>query len=297
MAMRRPFYKARKAPSRRVNRRKMARMPRPAAKTIAKIAKRVFNRNVETRYVSQYITGSNATDATPASIYGDVYPQGTPNGNVQLWTVLPDVSEGTAEFERIGVKISPTGLVADVDLTFNERNGLAGVISTLSWDVTVHVWWGYCRRFKNNVDVQANKVVIVNNMLEDGQGNSLRWLGGPLDHQLRENKEYIQLKHRAVRMFRPLGIQNTATNSGGVTTYFPQVIHKTMKCRFNPAKVLKYNEDQSTPENYAPFIIIGYQNNDGTQAANTYTTDPYTLATQVPALQAVVRSHLYYKDA
>lgn len=279
-------------------------MRRPGArKPIARLSKPVkravntlINRKMETKYVSQVMTGEEG----PLVIYGDVYPQGTPNGPVQLWPITPDVSEGDTEFTRDGVKIFPKSLVADVDLKFNNKTSAIGGNGTLddcSWDVTAHVWWGYARRYKNSDDINANKVAIVENMLEDGQGNSVRWLGGPLDHQLHQNNEFVSLKHTSVRMYRPLGQQNTATLAGGVTTYYPQVIQRSIKCRFKVPKSFKYNENLSQPENYAPFVIIGYQNNDNVQAANTYGVDPPLLATQAPALIASIRSHLYFKDA
>lgn len=279
-------------------------MRRPGArKPIARLSKPVkravttlINRKMETKYVSQVMTGEEG----PLEIFGDVYPQGTPNGPVQLWPITPDVSEGDTEFTRDGVKIFPQSLVADVDLKFNNLTqaiGGNGTLDDCSWDVTAHVWWGYARRYKNSDDINANKVAIVENMLEDGQGNSVRWLGGPLDHQLHQNNEFVSLKHTAVRMYRPLGQQNTATLAGGVTTYYPQVIQRSIKCRFKVPKSFKYNENLSQPENYAPFVIIGYQNNDNVQAANTYGVKPPLLATQAPALIASIRSHLYFKDA
>lgn len=271
------------------------------SKPVVRAVNRLINRKFETKYVAQYMTNE---DATPELIYGDVWPQGTgggPNGNPQVWTVLPDVNEGTqtTEYTREGVKISPTRLTADLDLKFNTQPALAsGNVDQASWDITAHVWWGYCRRYKNNDDINANKVNIVENMFEVGNGTTVRWLGTPTMDQFHQNKEFLTLKHRAVRMYRPLGSQNTATLAGGATTYYPQIINKTMKLSFKVPKVLKYNENQSVPENYAPFVIIGYRHNDNSQAANTYVVSPpYANASQVPALQAVVRSHLYFKDA
>lgn len=287
-------------------RRMTRKVRRPGArKPVARLSKPVkravntlINRKMETKYVSQVMT---LTGEDPiVEIYGDVYPNGTPNGPVQLWPIVPDVSEGDTEFTRDGVKIFPKSLVADVDLKFNNKTSAIGGNGTLddcSWDITAHVWWGYARRYKNSDDINANKVAIVENMLEDGQGASVRWLGGPLDHQLHQNNEFVSLKHTAVRMFRPLGVQNTGTLAGGVTTYYPQIIERSLKCRFKCPKSFKYNENLSQPENYAPFIIIGYQHNDNTQAANTYGVSPPLLATQAPALIASIRSHLYFKDA
>lgn len=270
---------------------KVARLSKPVKNAV----KRMISATQETKYVSQVMTGEDVVQ-----LFGDVYPQGTPNGPVQLWPITPDVSEGDTEYTRDGVKIFPKSLVADVDLKFNNKTsaiGGNGQLDNTSWDVTAHVWWGYARRYKNYDDIVANKVAIVENMLEDGQGASVRWLGGPLDHQLHQNNEFVVLKHKAVRMYRPLGVQNTATLAGGVSTYYPQEISRKLKCRFKLPKSFMYNENLSQPENYAPFVIIGYQHNDNTQAANTYGVTPPLLPTQAPALITSIRSHLYFKDS
>lgn len=272
------------------------------AKAVAKIAKNVIRRTIETKYVSQDMTPSEE----PVQLYGDVYPQGVPgpppgpNGAVQLFPVLPAVNEGTSEWERTGVKIQPTKLEVDLNLFFNTLSTAigGGNVDSCSWDITAHVFYGYAKRFKNENDVLANQVAIVNNMLEDGQGNVLRWLGGPVDSQFKINKEYVNLKHKKVRMYRPFGAQNQATLAGGLTTYYPQKIHASMKLSFTPPKSLLYNETDTLPQNYAPFIIIGYCHNDNTQASNQFNASgPPALIAQCPALCAVIRSHMWYKDA
>lgn len=288
----------------RATTRKAGRARKPVArltKPVKRAVNQLINRKLETKYTAQYMTGA---EGAPVDIYGDVWPQGTgggPNGNPQLWVVMPDVNEGTqtTEYTREGVKISPTSLVADLDLKFNVKAALAsGNIDQASWDITAHIWYGYARRFKNNDDVNANKVNIVENMLEVGDGTTTRWLGTPIMDQFHINREFVSLKHKKVRMYRPLGSQNTATLAGGVTTYYPQVINKTFKLAFKPPKTLMFNELQDSPENFAPFVIIGYRHNDGSQASNTYVvTPPFANIAQVPALQAVIRSHLYFKDA
>lgn len=276
-------------------------MAKPAAKAVAKIAQRVLNRNLETKYTAQYIL---ASEGAPVDIYGDIWPQGTgggPNGNPQVWACMPDVNEGTqtTEYTREGVKIRPVSLTTDLDLKFNTKASLAsGNIDQASWDITAFVWYGYCRRYKNTDDINANKVAIVENHLEVGDGTTTRWLGSPQMDQFHQNKEFLNVKLKKVRMYRPLGSQNTATLAGGITTYYPQVINKTIKLKFKTPKTLLFNENGDQPENYAPFVMIAYRHNDGSQAANTYVPSlPYANASQVPALQAVARSHLYFKDA
>lgn len=259
-------------------------------KALTKLVKRVVNRGRETKYVGQPLF----TRAVP--IYGDTFPIGATTG--QIYEVLPDLPEGVTEAERLGVKIQPTRVTADVDLRFNN---LAQVLEggtpldRAAWDIDCHIWYGYVRRYKNDADIIANTNNILNNLLENGQGATFRWGGGPYDHFNVVNKEWFNVKHKVVRMYRPLGAQNLATVAGGLTTYFPQEIHKVVRLSFKPPKTLMYNETNVTPENYCPVVIIGYQHRDGTQAANN-TTDTTTLLGK-PALMMNMKRHLYFKDA
>lgn len=256
-------------------------------KAVTKIAKKVVNRAAETKYVGELVANE------PTAIYGSIVPTG---GAPQIYDVCPSISQGDTEYERTGVKIVPTKHYCDLDLTFNSGNDIAGnpALDNCSWDVNVHIWYGYVRRFKYSVDVLTNGADICNNLLETGQGNTSAWLGRPYDHLLKVNTEWVQMKHKVVRMYRPLGQQNVATLGGGLTTYFPQAIHKTLRLNFKPPKVLQYNEGNVLPENYAPVVIIGYQHNDNTQASNAFGAGNTILT--APALQFMLKQHMFFKD-
>lgn len=253
----------------------------PTRKAVAKIAKKVVNKAAETKYVGELYSNE------PSAIYGSTVPTG---GVPQIYDVCPSISQGDTEYQRTGVKIVPTKHVVDVDLTFNPANDAA----ECAWDVNVHVWYGYVRRYKNSQDVLANANNICVNLLDSGQGNTQAWLGRPTDHLLKVNTEWVSMKHKMVRMYRPLGTQNVATLTGGLTTYFPQTIHKTLRLTLKPPKVLQYNESSPLPENYAPVVIIGYQHNDYTQASNAFGGAPTVLT--IPALQVMLKQHMWFKD-
>lgn len=263
-----------------------ARIPR---ETVAKIATRVFNRKTETKYTAQFLT-------EPQDIYGSTFPSG---GLVQLYTCLPDVTPGDDEWQRDGVKISPTRHTTDLDFTFNPRlvtaNPAGQKVDTLAWDLTVHVWYGYARRFKSCVGVQANDTVLIGQHLEDGQGNNVQWTGAALDHMNQLNKEVMVLKHKKFRMFRPQGDQNTA--DGTQQTYFPQVIRKQITLGWKPPKTLLYNDGQNVPDNYAPFIIVGYQHNDFSPASYLVYNPSSPSVVNTPALQMAIKNHIWFKDA
>lgn len=261
-----------------------------ARKAVATIATRVFNRKTETKYVGEMLASE------PTDIYASTLPTG---GIAQLYDCVPQVSVGDEEFERNGVKIQPTKHSVDLDFRFNERAVTASPagqhVSTLAWDLIVHVWYGYARRFKAVTEVTANQNTLVAQHLEDGQGNNVAWTGGPLDDFNRLNKEVMVLKHKSFRMYRPQGDQNDGT--GIQQTYYPQVIRKRMTLGFKPPKTLLYNDNVAIPDNYAPFIIVGYQHADGT-AGSTQVYNPSAPAlVNIPALQMSMKNHLWFKDA
>lgn len=258
-----------------------------AKKAVTKIAKRVVNRAAETKYVGELYANE------PTAIYGSTVPTG---GQPQIFDVCPSLSEGVAENQRTGVKIVPTRHTVDLDLTFNTNNDINGnpALDNCAWDITVHVWYGYVRRYKNSVDILTNAANILANLLDTGAGTTLPWAGSPYDHLKKVNTEWFQLKQKSFRMFRPFGDQNAASLAGGLTTYFPQSIHKTLKLSFKPPKVLQYNEANTLPENYAPVVIVGYQHNDSTQASNAFGAGNTVLT--APALQMMLKQHMFFKD-
>lgn len=262
-----------------------------ARKAVATIARRVFSKKTETKYVAQLLS----TD--PTDIYAATLPTG---GNPQLFDCMPQLSIGPAEYQRDGVKVMPTRHSVDLDLRFNTRNilpnqGSTQQIETGAWDVQVHVWYGYARRYKNVVDVLGNEVNLLQAHLETGAGANSEWLGGPIDDFMQVNKEVMVLKHKTFRMFRPLGDQNTA--DGIQQTYFPQVIRKHLRLSFKPPKTLLYNENVGIPDNYAPFVIVAYQHSNGSQGANTVYNPASPSVINIPALQMYMKSHLWFKDA
>lgn len=261
----------------------MVNLDKPTKTAVAKIAKTVIRKAQELKYVGQLY------DNEPYELYGSTIPTGA--AQAQVFECLPDLQEGTSEFKRIGVKVMPSRHVVDLDLRFNTRMAAINV-DRMAWDINVHIWFGFIKRYKYAVDVLANTVDIANNLLEDGQGNTVPWDGSPYKSYLSLNKEVNTLKHKVVRMYRPLGAQNTA--DGVQQTYFPQNIHQKVRLTFKPPKALLYNENNQVPENYAPVVIIGYEHNDASQASNAVGG---VGVLGIPALTMMMQQHLWFRDA
>ena len=283
-----------KSTSRRRPTRKTTTISKKTRKAVTAIAKRVVDGAIETNYASDTLT----TGGEPTFIYGDVKPVGAPP---QLFDCLPAVSQGDESFQRDGLKISPTKHVVDVDLWFNNAiqdiSG-TGSVGNCAWDIRAHVWYGYVKKYKNSEDVVANAAALLDQLLDDGQGNYVPMDGTPFVDAQKVNTEVFQLKHKVVRMQRSFGDQNQATLGGGLTTYFPQTIHKRLRLSFKPPKTLLYGEEADLyPQNYAPVIIVGYQHNDFTNASSTVYVPGTPTIDNIPALYLQTRNHLWFKDA
>lgn len=283
------FWKSSTSKS-RASRPTRPRLPRKTTKAVAKIAKTVMMKNSETKYVTEYWGES------PQYIYGSTFPAG---GTPQLFDCLPALGQGTNSCTRVGERVTPRAVVADLDFTFNNNVAVPGVsgADVASWDITVHVWYGYARRVKSNGLVLAQSSVLVNQLFEDGDGTSSGFTGDPYDILKKVNTDVLSLKHKKFRMFRPYGIQNQATTVAGAGTFFPQIIKKRCKLTFKPPKQLLYDEQQVYPDNYAPFCIIGYEHNDNTQSSNTIYVPGSPTVLNVPAIQVQGLNKLWYKDA
>lgn len=306
----RSFYgKRRPAMRRRVVRARIrpagARLTKRTRKTVASIAKRVFNRKVETKYAGVDMPSSYSPNPFQA-IYGAVLPTG---GVGQLFTCVPQITQGDTTFERQGNKINPTRHTTDLRFVFNEDAALQYTpsggsptnypIAQAGWDITVHVWYGFAKRFKRVSEIAgvANTTNILQTMLQDGQGNSQEWNGLLTDELLDIDREVVTMKHKKFRMYKNAGLANVGDPiSPSLTT--PMSTAHSLHINWKPPKTLLYGEDSSlVPENYAPFIVIGYCHNDGTPASNTGNSGATSDLSRIPAIKFFKADKLYYKDA
>lgn len=258
---------------------------------MATIARSVLSRKLETNYAV------DNTDFTWEAIYGDTIPTG---GSVQIYTCMPQVPQGDASSDRHGVKISPSKHTTELQFIFSDEqlygNSSSAVrLDSLAWDVTVHVWYGMLKRYKSTDDVNGNKPFIANNLFEINGGIQQRFSGRLEDLMNERNRDFGTLKHKSFRMFKSSGNANAGSSS---EQFQPCITQKKLRLSFKAPKILKYADETSFyPENYAPFILVGYCHNDGSQASNVSNSGNTTVLSQLPAVQMLQVNKLWYKDA
>lgn len=250
-----------------------------------------MKRRVETQYIC------DNPELNYTAIYGDTIPTG---GAVQVFGALPQIiqSGGEQSYGRRGVKIEPVKHCTDLQFCFSPEllistGGPATRIDSVAWDVTVHVWYGYVRRYKSMDDVNGNKTFIASNLFEIDGSTQVRFSGKMGDLLNERNSEFGALKHKSFRMFKDQGNANTLTSE-----YFPTATQKRLRLTFKTPSSLKYADDTSFyPENYAPFILVGYHHNDNTQASNSNNAGPTGNIAQLPAVQMLQVNKVWFKDA
>lgn len=260
---------------------------------VAQIARKVAGPMIETKYRAEDLYDG---EGGPIMIYGSVVPTGS---QTQLFNALPTLANGDLGFQRDGQKVLPVKHTLELDFTFNNQIQAigGGGVDACAWDLTVHVWYGYAKRYKSWADIATNTSALANEMFELGNGNSGVFGGGPFDILKKVNADVLTLKRKSFRMYRPLGSQNQATLAGGLTTYYPQTIKKHITLKFGKRSSLLYDESNPYPENYAPFVIIGYEHNDATNAANTVYNPAAPTIANTPAIQVYGVRKLWFKDA
>lgn len=285
---------ARKAPRRSKSTRAVKSLAPRARKAVATIAKTVMKKQTETQYIVD-----NA-ELNWGAIYGDTVPTG---GGTQIFACLPQIvqTDDPTSSGRRGIKIQPTKHTTDLQFIFSDEllygpgPGPGARLDSLAWDVTVHVWYGFVKRYKSTDDVNANKVFIANNLFEIDGANQTRFSGRIEDLMNERNTDFGSLKHKSFRMMKSSGNANTGTGE----QYEPAVTQRKLRLNWKAPQSLKYADETSFyPENYAPFILVGYHHNDGTQASNvSNTVGTTTNLAQLPAIQMLQVNKVWFKDA
>lgn len=266
-----------------------------SATTVAKIAKRVFNTKTETKCVADNVGRNYVT------LYGATIVPGTSG---QIYSCLPPLAQATGTgagttFTRVGNKISPTRLTTDLRFVFNQDQLITGPVTAASagWDITVHIWYGYARRYKNIPDVLNNTGTLLSTLLEDGQGTNFPFTGLLNEEPLMVDREVYNMKHKSFRMYKNAGAANICD---AVAPSLSTPMHQVQRVRLSwkTPKTLLYGQDTDQyPENYAPIMIVGYCHNDSTPASYRLWTTPTSDPLYIPALKMYQEDKLYFKDA
>lgn len=243
---------------------------------------------------SKYITSRN----------GNTTPHAWNNFNStivgvgQFWPVIPTISQGTEEYQRIGDSITPTKFKVDLSVRFRpDQQFQSGVPSQVDpRDVVVVVYYGVCKKFKKILDVQNNSATLTPSLLRLGGLDpavggleTSPFLGYAEDDHLLTNSTIFQLKKKRIHLMKTA---NQVNGPPGVTGG-PNINQARVTLDFSsflPAK-LKYDTTTDTlPSNMSPFYCLGYYYTDASLP------DDGSTPQLSGKLQHYATPHLWYKD-
>lgn len=296
MAPRRAFKPRKRAPRRRANKQRVAKLSRPMRKAV----KAIVRGEAETKRTMFYQSFNNGT--TTARATGLWANRGWAVQNSQILTnstdilqLIPFVTQGTDDWNRIGQRINVQSLTLQGAIRIRADN----ILSRAARDVDVYVY------VLNHVSLKDYPNLYVNNqfvqLLENGEGNTVAYTGIEQNNAQPVSKQYYQvlMKKKVTLRYAGLDINpnvglgqiplNTVVSVANSHTWYSKYSMNLTK--FLP-KRLMYPETSpvaplppttlNAPTNAAPFMCMGFTDwflpGDSTQpviAANieqTYTT-------------------------
>jgi len=274
--VKKPKVRKAKAPYKR-RARKYAAKP---TKNFTKMVKSIIHKQAETKQVSYTLGMTQFNSGVNSS--GDVL------------RIIPSLQQGVTEASRIGdtvtaQRIDTRGhfLINVVPATTN--NGGFPTVFPSNCRLMIRAFICSVKKFSNYDDAVANVSSWSPNFLKNG--TSSQALDGTIESMyLPVNTDVITV-HKEIKKYITAGVVTSgfsgtppatwAVGSGYDPRGSVKFFNHTQKCK----KVLKYDDSNYSPQNYAPFMVISYAHLDG--------TSPDVLTT---VISATFVTTLFYED-
>lgn len=209
-------------------------------------------------YVRNVVRGSDETKqqtqatATANSILGVGFDVLTGYGWTSTVSIIPTVSQGVGQQQRVGNAIRPVGRLQVkgfvLALPVNTTNN---AYSNMPFYVKVVVW----RQKQDNN--KRDTTGILDNGTTD-QGNN--FTGSLYDLMTPFNKDKYEIGASKVFMLQPNRAAAGVTTTENIGNY---PLTKFFKCSVKLPKVLKYNDTNTVPMNSNWWLSVGICQNDG----------------------------------
>jgi len=201
-------------------------------------------------------------------------------GVAEIYAAIPRTSQGNDDYQRRGNQIYVRSVHVKLDVCAKVWN------DNSSQDRTVHIFLLTAKSVKSLDNYSA---IPITQLLNKGDGTNVGFDGLQLHAQYPVNtSEFTVLRHIQKRMVQGFGQSKgttaaTAGTTDGVISPAASYAHINMKV--NVPKVFKYDRaSQEYPTNTAPFIVIGFTDN------NTQTHAP------LDYVQVMGQTQMYYTD-
>jgi len=256
----------RKRPARKV------RKVRKTAKkgSMVKLIKKVMHRDEETKL--------RIAEVMPADTY---FTRGITSVS-EVYSCLPPLvqSSSTANsFTRIGDQVSPTKLIIKgrVSFTYN---------TVLSRNITVHIYVLSAKAVRSFANYTA---IPITQLLASGASTDVGFDGTNYNADLPVQRDSFTVhKHLKIPLKKGLGLSNPGLGDLSGSCITAGTTTKAFTISLKPPKTLKYGPQAATyPQNYAPFMCVGWTYNDAPTAGD----EPSTIVTM-----NTCQAQLYFKD-
>jgi len=251
--------------------RRVKAITKPAKNAVTTIVKQILNRELETKFTANVVqpTGFNSTITSFTS---------------EAYTMVPPVVTATLPnqtYARVGNQISPMSLKTTLFCA------LSAVNRSLAVRVDVYILTRKDLKYWPDISNDSGSVDLFQ------AGNTVATVGynGYMNTTaLRYNlNKFTVLNHKQFILAGNVGVPNGDTTSGNAPNVSAGACAKKIVFNIPVPKTLKYDEDGGTyvyPNNFAPFMVIGYSKVEGSAPDTTY-----------QSVQAQWTTALTFKDA
>lgn len=231
--------KTRSTTKRRVSKKKVSIVPR----SVKSYVKSVVHRMAETKMasVTMNLTGFNSSI-----------------GTTDVTKILPIITQGTAQNNRIGSELKPLKLVIKGYFIYNTQSYLPAQLL----GARMFIWQN------KQVRSYGTSLLTTNmNLLELG-GDGFPFTGYLLDYDSPQNRdEFYFYSDKKAKVMKPYGYTNSSTASTAMTDVNSSLYH-SFSITLKPGSPgfptsLKYDNASGSnqyPTNFAPYFSIGYCN-------------------------------------
>jgi len=257
-----------------------ARKARKGSKTVATLSapvtraiKAVVRGQAETKTARFFQSENDGTGTDPATgLFADrgwaVQNDSITSNNLDILQLIPFVSEGVLDHERIGKVIRPVGL--NVKGSIRIRRDRIIDVSATTTNIHVYVYALQHVSLKDYTNLRAQN--DFNRLLETGEGTTVPFEGNALDGFMAVSDQYYRVLARRKVVLKYAGIVSptagTLISSFSVANAHSWYADYTINLSKNIPKRLVYPEDptslpatqQNTPTNSSIFMCMGYVN-------------------------------------
>jgi len=236
---------------------------------VVKAVKNILNAQTETKLKIADVVSAGTAFTRGITSVAEIYP------------CLPPVNVSTSSANshtRVGDLITPTSLTIKgrVSFTFNTQ---------VARSITVHIFCLSAHAVKNWDNYSA---IPITTLLDNGAGSDVQFDGTVRTSLLPVNRQTFTVhKYLKFPLVKALGNTNASISTPTDSVISPGYTSKEFTIRLKTPKFLKYALSGSYPQNFAPFLCMGWTYNDEATAGDA----PSQLITMNSCL-----SYLRYKD-